>query len=319
MDPLIQSNEKRYVLFPIQHHDLFQYYKLAEMSFWHASEADFSKDLVDFDTKLTESERQYLSNILAFFASADGVVNENLAARFLNDVQYPEARSFYAIQIAIETIHSETYSLMIDSLIRDEAAKNRLFQSLQTVPAVAKKAYWAQKWITNGTFAERLIAFACVEGIFFSGSFAAIYWLRKRGLMPGLSFINDKIATDEGLHTAFACHLYKHHIHVGKLSSQRILEIVHDAVAIEKDFQTISFPCDLIGLNDASMCRYIEYVADFLLGLLGEPIYYHVANPFEFMTMIALKPKTNFFEARVAQYKVPLDTPTFSFNLASIR
>jgi ribonucleoside-diphosphate reductase beta chain len=300
-EPLLQENKNRFVLFPIEHDDIWQFYKKAEASFWTAEEIDLSQDLTDWE-KLNDGERHFITHVLAFFAASDGIVNENLAEHFVAEVQYTEAKFFYGFQIAIENIHSETYSLLIDTYVKDGKEKDRLFNAMETMDCVKKKANWALKWIDEGNFAERLIAFAAVEGIFFSGSFCSIFWLKKRGLMPGLSFSNELISRDEGLHCDFACHLYTQHI-VNKLPDETVIKIIKDAVTIEKEFVTDSLPVNLIGMNSDLMCQYIEFVADRLLNeLIGQKIY-NVTNPFDFMEMISLQGKTNFFEKRVAEYQ----------------
>jgi ribonucleoside-diphosphate reductase beta chain len=300
-EPLLTENKNRFVLFPIQHNDIWQMYKQAEASFWTAEEIDLSPDLADWE-KLNDGERHFVSHVLAFFAASDGIVNENLAINFLSEVQYPEAKCFYGFQVMMENIHSETYSLLIDTYVRDSREKNKLFNALETVPCVAKKGEWALKWINSETFVERLIAFAAVEGIFFSGSFCSIFWLKKRGLMPGLSFSNELISRDEGLHCDFACLLYTQHIK-NKLPQERVYEIILDAVRIEKEFITEALPVALIGMNADLMTQYIEFVADFWLQRLGYEKYYNTPNPFDFMTTISLQGKTNFFEKRVAEYQ----------------
>ncbi len=301
-EPILIENPDRFVLFPIQHSDIWAFYKKAEASFWTAEEIDLSADIQDWEKKLNDNERHFVKHVLAFFAASDGIVNENLAENFVHEVQYTEAKFFYGFQIAIENIHSETYSLLIDSYIKDEAEKKYLFKAIETVPCVKKKADWALKWITNGNFAERLVSFAAVEGIFFSGSFCSIFWLKKRGLMPGLSFSNELISRDEGLHCDFACLLYTRHL-VNKLSKERVEKIIADAVEIEKEFITDSLPVDLIGMNAKLMSQYIEFVADRLLVELGNEKIYNVSNPFDFMEMISLQGKTNFFEKRVGEYQ----------------
>ena len=300
-EPLLQENKGRFVLFPIEHDDIWQYYKKAEASFWTAEEIDLSQDLTDWEN-LNDGERHFITHVLAFFAASDGIVNENLAEHFVAEVQYTEAKFFYGFQIAIENIHSETYSLLIDTYVKDGAEKDRLFNAIETMDCVKKKADWALRWIDEGNFAERLIAFAAVEGIFFSGSFCSIFWLKKRGLMPGLSFSNELISRDEGLHCDFACHLYTKHV-VNRLPEQTVIEIIEDAVSIEKEFVTDSLPVNLIGMNADLMCQYIEFVADRLLNeLIGKKIY-NSTNPFDFMEMISLQGKTNFFEKRVGEYQ----------------
>lgn len=276
-------------------------YKKAESSFWNAEEIDLASDLKDWES-LSNNERHFVSHVLAFFAASDGIVNENLVSNFAIEVQLPEARCFYGFQIAMENIHNETYSLLIDTYIKDQKEKMHLLRAIETVPSVQKKAKWALKWCdaNNALFAERMIAFAAVEGIFFSGSFCAIFWLKKRGLMPGLCFSNELISRDEGLHCEFACLLYKKL--VNKLPKSRIVEIVTNAVEIEKEFVVDSLPVELIGMNSNLMCKYIEFCADRLLGALGCTKYYNAVNPFEWMEMISLQGKTNFFEKRVGEY-----------------
>jgi ribonucleoside-diphosphate reductase beta chain len=300
-EPILQENKDRFVLFPIKHHDIWDMYKKAEASFWTAEEIDLAPDLVDWNSKLNDDEKYFIKHVLAFFAASDGIVNENLAINFMNEVQYPEARCFYGYQIMIENIHSETYSLLIDTYIKDATEKDKLFHAIDTIPCVGKKAEWALKWIGNGTFQERLVAFAAVEGIFFSGSFCSIFWLKKRGLMPGLSFSNELISRDEGLHCDFACLLYSQL--ENKLGAERIAEIIINAVEIEKEFVSDALPVRLIGMNATLMCQYIEFVADRLLVSLGCPKHFNVTNPFDFMELISLQGKTNFFEKRVAEYQ----------------
>jgi ribonucleoside-diphosphate reductase beta chain len=301
-EPILQKNNERFVLFPIAHNDIWQFYKKAEASFWTAEEIDLSQDLVDWSEKLTDDERHFIKHILAFFAASDGIVNENLAENFLSEVQYTEAKFFYGFQIAIENIHSETYSLLIDTYIKDNKEKDYLFNAIDTIPCVKKKAEWALRWIDEGSYAERLIAFAAVEGIFFSGSFCSIFWLKKRGLMPGLSFSNELISRDEGLHCDFACLLYNNHL-VEKLSKETVTKIITDAVEIEKEFVTDAIPVKLIGMNADLMQQYIEFVADRLLDELDCDKVYNATNPFDFMDMISIQGKTNFFEKRVAEYQ----------------
>ncbi len=301
MEPILTENKNRFVLFPIQHADIWQMYKQAEASFWTAEEIDLSQDQKDWEN-LNDGERHFISHVLAFFAASDGIVNENLAVNFMQEVQSPEARCFYGFQVMMENIHSETYSLLIDTYIKDGAEKHRLLNALETVPAVSKKGDWAIKWINSDNFAERLIAFAAVEGIFFSGSFCSIFWLKKRGLMPGLTFSNELISRDEGLHCDFACLLYNNHL-VNKLPQDRVRAIICDAVEIEKEFVTDALPVNLIGMNAKAMAQYIEFVADRLLVSLGLPKFYNATNPFDFMEMISLQGKTNFFEKRVAEYQ----------------
>ncbi len=301
-EPILAENKDRFVIFPIKHNDIWEYYKKSEASFWTAEEIDLSNDMGDWNNKLNDNERHFVKHVLAFFAASDGIVNENLAINFLNEVQYPEARFFYGFQVMMENIHSETYSLLIDTYIKDPAEKDKLLHAVETVPCVGKKADWALTWINNGTFAERLIAFAAVEGIFFSGSFCSIFWLKKRGLMPGLSFSNELISRDEGLHCDFACMLYADHIQ-NKLPKERVTQIITDAVVIEKEFVSDAIPVRLIGMNSDLMCQYIEFCADRLLLALGCDKFYNAVNPFDFMEMISLQGKTNFFEKRVAEYQ----------------
>jgi ribonucleoside-diphosphate reductase beta chain len=301
-EPILAKSNDRFVLFPIQHDDIWKFYKKAEASFWTAEEIDLAQDLVDWNEKLNDDERYFIRHVLAFFAASDGIVNENLAENFLSEVQYTEAKFFYGFQITIENIHSETYSLLIDTLVKDDKDKNYLFNAIDNIPCVKKKADWALRWIDEGSFAERLIAFAAVEGIFFSGSFCSIFWLKKRGLMPGLSFSNELISRDEGLHCDFACLLYNHHLQ-NKLSKETVTKIITDAVEIEKEFVTDAIPVKLIGMNADLMKQYIEFVADRLLDELGCDRVYNASNPFDFMDMISIQGKTNFFEKRVAEYQ----------------
>lgn len=300
-EPLLVEDPLRFVLFPIRHHDIWEMYKKHEASFWTAEEIDLSQDMKDWEG-LTDGERHFVSHVLAFFAASDGIVNENLAVNFLSEVQYAEAKCFYGFQIMMENIHSETYSLLIDTYIKNPTEKDRMLRAIETIPCVQKKAEWALKWISSPNFAERIIAFAAVEGIFFSGSFCSIFWLKKRGLMPGLSFSNELISRDEGLHCDFACLLYEKHIQ-HKLPEERVVEIIADAVKIEQEFVTDSLPVSLIGMNAMLMNQYIEYVADRLLVALGCKKIYNVTNPFDFMEMISLQGKTNFFEKRVGEYQ----------------
>ena len=300
-EPILAENKDRFVLFPIQHKEIWQMYKKAEASFWTAEEIDLSTDIRDWEKKLNKDEKHFIKHVLAFFAASDGIVNENLAVNFLNEVQYPEARCFYGFQIMIENIHSETYSLLIDTYINDSDEKDNLFHAFETIPCVTKKGEWALNWISKGSFAERLIAFAAVEGIFFSGSFCSIFWLKKRGLMPGLSFANELISRDEGLHCDFACLLYSQLNH--KLPDETVKQIISNAVSIEKEFVLDALPVKLIGMNGDLMCQYIEFVADRLLNALGYSKIYHAQNPFDFMELISLQGKTNFFEKRVSEYQ----------------
>ncbi len=301
-EPILAENKDRFVIFPIKHNDIWEYYKKSEASFWTAEEIDLSNDLGDWNNKLNDNERHFVKHVLAFFAASDGIVNENLAINFLNEVQYPEARFFYGFQVMMENIHSETYSLLIDTYIKDPVEKDKLLHAVETVPCVGKKADWALTWINNGSFAERLIAFAAVEGIFFSGSFCSIFWLKKRGLMPGLSFSNELISRDEGLHCDFACMLYSDHVK-NKLPKETVTKIITDAVVIEKEFVSDAIPVRLIGMNSDLMCQYIEFCADRLLLALDCDKYFNASNPFDFMEMISLQGKTNFFEKRVAEYQ----------------
>ncbi|MFT5437382.1 MAG: ribonucleoside-diphosphate reductase beta chain [Ulvibacter sp.] len=302
VEPILEKNENRFVIFPIEHHDIWEWYKNAEASFWTAEEIDLHQDLSDWSTKLNADERYFIKHILAFFAASDGIVNENLAENFVNEVQYSEAKFFYGFQIMMENIHSETYSLLIDTYVKDDKEKALLFNALDNFPAIKKKADWALKWIDSPSFAERLIAFAAVEGIFFSGAFCSIFWLKKRGLMPGLTFSNELISRDEGVHCDFAVHLHNHHL-INKVPKARIKEIIVDALDIEREFITESLPASLIGMNSKLMTQYLEFVTDRLLSELQCEKVYNTKNPFDFMDMISLQGKTNFFEKRVAEYQ----------------
>jgi ribonucleoside-diphosphate reductase beta chain len=302
MEHILQESRDRFVLFPLKYMDIWEMYKQAEHSFWTAEEIDLSSDMDDWNNKLNDDERFYIKNVLGFFSNSDGIVNENLAENFLKEVQYPEAKSFYGFQIAMENIHSETYSLLIDTYVKDDEEKHHLFHAIDTVPSVKKKADWALKWISSESFAERLIAFAAVEGIFFSGSFCSIFWLKKRGLMPGLTFSNELISRDEGLHCEFACLLHNRYIQ-NKVTEERIKEIISEAVEIEKEFVSESLPVSLIGMNAKLMKQYIEFVADFWLVELGCSKVYNSVNPFDFMEMLSLQNKSNFFEKRSADYQ----------------
>ncbi len=318
VEPILVENPNRFVIFPIQHKDIWDMYKTTEMSFWVAEEIDLAQDQTDWTNKLNNDERHFIKHVLAFFAASDGIVNENLAENMLRMVQYPEAKFFYGFQIMIENIHSETYSLLIDTYIKDQKEKDFLFHAVDTIPCVRKKADWALRWIKNGTFVTQLLAFAAVEGIFFSGSFCSIFWLKKRGLMPGLTFSNELISRDEGMHCDFACLLYNKYI-VNKLPKEEVQEMIRDAVNIEKEFVTDALPVKLIGMNADLMCQYIEFVADRLLVALGNEKIYKVENPFPFMEMISLTGKTNFFEKRVGEYKksgvgVARDSQVFSMD-----
>src|SRR6056297_3084532 len=301
-EPILRENKDRFVLFPIKHNDIWAFYKKAEASFWTAEEIDLEADLVDWDNKLNDDERHFVKHVLAFFAASDGIVNENLAENFVAEVQYTEAKFFYGFQIMMENIHSETYSLLIDTYIQDAKEKNYLFNAIDNMDCVKKKADWAMRWIDEGSFQERLIAFAAVEGIFFSGSFCSIFWLKKRGLMPGLSFSNELISRDEGMHCDFACLLYNNHIE-NQLSKETVRKIISDAVEIEKEFVSDALPVNLIGMNSDLMCQYIEFVADRLLISLNCDKLFEVENPFPWMDLISLQGKTNFFEKRVGDYK----------------
>mmetsp|Transcript_39913 Transcript_39913/g.98680 ORF Transcript_39913/g.98680 Transcript_39913/m.98680 type:complete len:390 (-) Transcript_39913:172-1341(-) len=300
-EPILRHNPQRFVILPIKHPGVWEMYKKAEASFWTAEEIDLAADMRDWE-KLTADEKHFVSHVLAFFAASDGIVNENLSMRFMSEVQIPEARAFYGFQMAMENIHSETYSLLIDTYIKDVAERDKLLNAIETVPCVQAKAEWAMRWIdSSGSFAERLVAFAVVEGIFFSGSFCSIFWLKKRGLMPGLTFSNELISRDEGMHCDFACLLYS--MLDNKLSDEVVQQIVGDAVKHEKHFVTDSLPVDLIGMNSKLMAQYIEFCADRLLGALGHPKLYNASNPFDWMEMISLQGKTNFFEKRVGEYQ----------------
>eukprot|EP00210_Caulerpa_lentillifera_P009031 g8619.t2 len=300
-EPLLDDNSERFCIFPIKYDSVWEFYKKAEASFWTVEEVDLGGDVRDWE-RLSADEQHFIKHVLAFFATSDGIVIENLAARFLKEVQIPEARSFYCFQLAIENIHSEMYSLLLETYIRDTEEKQRLFQAIETIPAVEKKAKWALKWIASASsFAERLVAYSAVEGILFSGSFCAIFWLKKRGKMPGLTFSNELISRDEGLHTDFACHLYS--LLNVKLAEDTIKEIVKEAVTIEREFVCDSLPVNLIGMNSKAMSEYIGFVADRLLVALGCSKMYFDQNPFDFMEQISLQGKTNFFEKRVGEYQ----------------
>jgi len=302
IEPLLKENPNRFVLFPIEHNDIWSFYKKSEASFWTAEEIDLHQDISDWENRLNDEEKHFIKHVLAFFAASDGIVNENLAENMVNEVQYTEAKFFYGFQIMMENIHSETYSLLIDTYIKNNKEKDYLLNAIEHLDCVKKKAEWALEWIDNATFAERLIAFAAVEGIFFSGSFCSIFWLKKRGLMPGLSFSNELISRDEGMHCDFACLLYNNHIQ-NKLPKETIQKIICDAVEIEKEFVSDAIPVRLIGMNADSMCQYIEFVADRLLVALGNEKVYKAENPFPWMDLISLQGKTNFFEKRVGDYQ----------------
>lgn len=302
LEPILQENKDRFVIFPIKHQDIWEWYKKQEACLWTAEEIDLHQDLADWNHKLNDDERYFIKHILAFFAASDGIVNENLAENFVSEVQYPEAKFFYGFQLMMENIHSETYSLLIDTYVKDEAEKDQLFHAIEVFPAIKEKADWALRWIESDSFAERLIAFAAVEGIFFSGSFCSIYWLKKRGLMPGLTYSNELISRDEGMHCDFAVHLHNHHL-INKVPKARITEILTNALDIERKFITESLPVSLIGMNAKLMTQYLEFVTDRLLVELGCERVYNSSNPFDFMDMISLQGKTNFFEKRVSEYQ----------------
>lgn len=300
-EPLLTENPQRFVLFPLKYNDIWEMYKKHVASFWTAEEIDLHQDLADWE-RLNSNEKHFIKHVLAFFAASDGIVLENLSEKFCTEIQVPEARCFYGFQIAMENIHSETYSLLIDTYISDQTEKTQLFQAVNNFPVIHDKAQWALNWINDeNSFAERLVAFAAVEGIFFSGSFCAVFWLKKRGLMPGLTFSNELISRDEGLHTDFACLLYSHL--QKQLTCERVHEIIGNAVEIEKVFVSDALPVELIGMNSGLMCQYIEYVADRLVFCLGYPKIYNAVNPFDWMDLISLQGKTNFFEKRVGDYQ----------------
>ena len=301
-EPILKANPDRFVIFPIQHDDIWAWYKKQEASFWTAEEIDLHEDVKHWNNKLTTDERYFLKHILAFFAASDGIVNENLAENFISEVQYPEAKFFYGFQIMMENIHSEVYSLLIDTYVKDEAEKAQLFNAIAIFPAIKKKADWALKWVDSPSFAERLVAFSAVEGIFFSGAFCSIFWMKKRGLLPGLTFSNELINRDEGLHADFAVFLHNNHI-INKVPKERITEILTNALEIEREFITESLPVSLIGMNAKLMSQYLEFVTDRLLLEYGCPKVYNAKNPFDFMDMISLQGKTNFFEKRVSEYQ----------------
>ncbi len=301
-EPILQHNKNRFVIFPIQHHDLWDWYKKQEACIWTAEEIDLHQDVIDWETKLNDDERYFIKHILAFFAASDGIVNENLAENFVSEVQYTEAKFFYGFQLMMENIHSEVYSLLIDTYIKNEQEKDELFRAIEIFPAIKEKADWALKWIDSPSFAERLIAFSAVEGIFFSGSFCSIFWMKKRGLLPGLTFSNELINRDEGLHADFAVHLHQNHI-VQKVSRERITEILVDALNIERVFITESLPVSLIGMNAKLMTQYLEFVTDRLLVEYNCEKVYNVSNPFDFMEMISLEGKNKIFEKRVSEYQ----------------
>lgn len=302
VEEILEQTNDRFVLFPIKYDEIWKMYKQAEASFWTAEEIDLAADATDWEEKLTPDEKHFIKHVLAFFAASDGIVNENLVMNFMSEVTIPEARCFYGFQIAIENIHAETYSLLIDTYIKDDKEKTKLFNAMDTIPAVAKKAEWALKWIEESpSFGHRLVAFAAVEGIFFSGSFCSIFWLKKRGLMPGLAFSNELISRDEGMHTDFACLLYS--MLENKPSQEDVIDIIRGAVVLEEEFVSDALPVSLIGMNADMMKKYIRYVADRLLVSLGYEKIYNVENPFPWMEMISIQGKTNFFEKRVAEYQ----------------
>lgn len=300
-EPILRENPDRFVIFPLQHHDLWELYKHQVKDFWTVEEVDLANDLADWN-KLPENEQYFIKHVLAFFAASDGIVNENLAENFVREVQYPEAKFFYGFQIMMENIHSEMYSRLIETYIADTKERNELFHAIHNMDCVKKKAQWALRWIESDNFAERLVAFCAVEGIFFSGSFCAVFWLKNRGIMPGLCKSNEFISRDEGLHCSFATHLYNHHLK-NKLSVERVTQIITDAVTIEKEFILDSLPVRLIGMNSETMSQYIEFVADHWLSVLNCPKVYNVENPFSFMDFISMQGKTNFFEGRVSEYQ----------------
>jgi ribonucleoside-diphosphate reductase subunit M2 len=316
IEPLLKPDDNRFVMFPIKHQDIWEMYKKQMDCFWRAEEINLAQDLGDWE-KLSSDEKHFISMVLAFFAASDGLVLENLASRFMNDVQVSEARAFYGFQIAMENVHSETYSILIDTYIREDSEKNKLFNAIENYPCIAKKANWAKKWLhdNRSSFASRLVAFAAIEGIFFSSSFAAIYWIKKRGLMPGLTFSNELISRDEALHTEFAVLLYSKL--VKKLNKKRIYEIIQEAVEIEKEFITEAIPCRMIGMNANLMKQYIEFVADRLIVQLGYDKVYNVSNPFDFMELISIESKVNFFERTNSEYALAnksIDKDIFDLN-----
>ncbi|RKO94512.1 beta subunit of ribonucleotide reductase [Blyttiomyces helicus] len=316
VDDILVHKKNRFTLYPIKYPKIWEFYKTGVNSFWVVEEIDLSKDLIDWKTKMTDDERFFVENVLAFFANSDGIVNENLIEHFERDVQIIEAKYFYRFQGTIENIHAEAYALLIDTYIDDDVKKDYLFNAIENIPCVKKKAEWALKWISNeeSTFGERLLAFACVEGIFFSGSFAAIFWLRKRNLLPGLAQANTLISRDEGLHQRFACHLYKNHVKIGKPSEERAYEIVRQACELEKEFQMESLPVDLIGMNKNLMGQYIEYVSDFLLQMVGLNPTYNSKNPFDFMENISLDSCENFFEKKATNYSMGMSVKEFALD-----
>ena len=300
-EPILKEDINRYSLFPIIHKDIWKAYKDHLSTDWRAEELDYASDKAEWE-KLTDDEKHFIKHVLAFFAASDGIVNENLAENMVNEVQYTEAKFFYGFQIMMENIHSEMYSLLIDTLVESDSEKDELFNAIERFPAIKKKADWALRWIESESFAERLIAFAAVEGIFFSGAFCSIFWMKKRGLLPGLATSNEFISRDEGLHRDFACHLHNTHL-VNKVPVERITQIIVEALDIEREFITESLPVNLIGMNAKLMAEYLEFVTDHLLETLNCPKVYNTPNPFDFMDMISLEGKTNFFEKRVSEYK----------------
>jgi ribonucleoside-diphosphate reductase subunit M2 len=316
MEEILSPENNRYTFYPVKYYDIYSMYRKQVDCFWRCEEVDISKDMKDWD-KLTENERNFILTILAFFSSSDGIVMENLACRFMNDVTVAEARAFYGFQIMMENIHSEMYSILIDSYVKDKNIKERLFNAIEIFPCIQRKATWAKHWISNqaSAFAERLVAFAVVEGIFFSSAFASIFWLKKRGLLPALCFSNELISRDEALHTEFAVLLYSKL--KTRLTKDKVYEIIKEAVEIEKDFILEAIPCRLIGMNSILMSQYIEFVADRLALQLGYPKIYDTKNPFDFMEMISLEGKTNFFEKRVSEYALAnktIDEQIFNFT-----
>ena len=310
-DPILDPANERLALFPIQHSDIWEFYRKQENAFWVASEVQLEDDRKHWDS-LKEDEQYFIKHIFAFFAVSDSVVLQNLAVNFQTEVQYPEARHFYAISGALEAIHAETYSTLVDFFVRDREERDKLLDAVTHVPAMAKKVQWAQKWMNSREpFAVRLLAFACVEGISFSGSFAAIFWLKKRGLMPGSAFANAKISADEALHADFACLLYRDHLRLHKPSRAQLEALVREAVDNECEFMTDALPCALIGMNAAQMCEYIRFVADHLLVSLGEDKLYDARNPFDWMEQLSMQGKSSFFEVRVPDYGLGRFTKTF--------
>lgn len=302
IEPLLKENPNRFVLFPIEHEDIWKLYKQQQACFWTAEEIDLAADLNDWHNKLNDNERYFIKHILAFFAASDGIVNANLCNNFINETQYTEAQFFYGFQIMMEQIHSEVYSLLIDTYVNDEDEKDKLLNAVSNFPSIEKKANWALKWIESDSFAERLVAFAAVEGIFFSGAFCSIFWLKKRGLLPGLTFSNELISRDEGMHMDFAVHLHNNHL-INQVPKERIKEIIVNALDVEREFITESLPVSLIGMNDKLMTQYLEFVTDRLLVEFGCERVYNSSNPFDFMDMINLQGKTNFFEKKVGEYQ----------------